>query len=35
MFKLNYKNTRTTSVCIVDFEEVNVSWSHDVRKIST
>ena len=35
MFKFNDKNTRTTSVCIADFEQVNVSWNHAVRKIST
>ena len=26
MFKVKHKNTRTTSVSIVDFEQVNVSW---------
>ena len=26
MFKTNNKNTRTTSVSIVNFEQVNVSW---------
>ena len=26
MFKVNNKNTRTMSVSIADFEQVNVNW---------
>ena len=40
MFKVNNKNTRTTSRLIVDFEQVNISWvlaffwyRHLLRKI--
>ena len=37
MFKVNNKNTRTTSqsmVLIVDFEQINVSWTDFQMKLN-